>query len=46
MTEDDKCAPDGQICDRCQGTHNPQPGVTFVTSRKWSTDDDVETDEG
>lgn len=27
--------PDGQICKDCNGTHNPQPRVGFVTSRKW-----------
>ncbi len=35
MTEDDKCAPDGKHCDRCDGTHyNGRTGVTFITSRK------------
>lgn len=27
--------PDGQHCDQCTGTHNPAPGVTFVTARNW-----------
>ena len=30
-----KCAPDGLHCTQCQGIHNPQPGVTFMTSRNW-----------
>ncbi len=29
------CAPDGQHCDRCNGIHNPRPGCTFETARKW-----------
>jgi hypothetical protein len=29
------CAPDGQHCNHCGGVHNPQPDVTFVTSRNW-----------
>ncbi|WP_155771490.1 hypothetical protein [Mycobacterium asiaticum] len=33
-------APDGQHCTRCNGVHNPRPGVTFVTSRTWGTADD------
>lgn len=31
------CAPDGLPCATCNGTHNPAPGVTFVTSRNWWT---------
>jgi len=31
------CAPNGQHCRQCNGVHNPQPGVTFVTSRNWWT---------
>jgi hypothetical protein len=31
------CAPDGQHCRQCNGVHNPQPGITFVTSRNWWT---------
>ncbi|CPV78460.1 hypothetical protein [Mycobacteroides abscessus] len=27
--------PDGQHCTRCNGVHNPEPRVGFVTSRKW-----------
>lgn len=23
-------------CDRCNGTHQPRPGVTFETSRRWT----------
>jgi hypothetical protein len=33
------CAPDGQRCAQCNGTHNPQPGVTFTTGRNWWTTD-------
>jgi hypothetical protein len=43
MTEPTRCAPDGEYCHRCNGTHNPRPGTTFVTSRNWwstDTDDD------
>lgn len=29
------CAPDGQPCTRCNGVHNPRPGCTFETSRRW-----------
>lgn len=29
------CAPDGQHCTRCNGTHNPRPGCTFETARRW-----------
>lgn len=29
------CAPAGQLCTRCNGTHGPRPGVTFETARKW-----------
>lgn len=28
-------APDGAHCPNCNGTHNPQPGVTFITARRW-----------
>lgn len=27
--------PDGP-CTRCNGIHNPQPGITFVTTRRWT----------
>lgn len=27
--------PDGQLCNRHGGTHNPQPGVHWVTRRRW-----------
>lgn len=27
--------PDGQLCEAHSRIHNPAPGVTFVTSRKW-----------
>jgi hypothetical protein len=33
------CAPDAQYCPRCNGTHNPRPGVTFITARDWWTND-------
>jgi hypothetical protein len=39
------CAPDGEHCYRCYGVHNPYPGCRFVTSRKWSVDDDDEGQE-
>ena len=39
------CAPDGQHCTRCAGTHNPTPGCSYVTSRTWDTDEE-DTDEG
>ncbi|TVX97851.1 HNH endonuclease [Mycolicibacterium porcinum] len=29
--------PDGQLCEPCRGTHNPSPGVTWVTARRWWT---------
>lgn len=29
------CAPAGQLCTRCNGTHHPRPGVTFETARRW-----------
>lgn len=29
------CAPNGQHCALCNGTHNPTPGVTFVSARNW-----------
>ncbi|BBX11129.1 hypothetical protein MNVM_02100 [Mycobacterium novum] len=32
---DEDCAPDGELCTRCNGYHNPQPGTTFVTARNW-----------
>lgn len=32
------CAPDGQLCTRCNGVHNPRPGCTFETSRRWVTE--------
>ena len=38
------CAPDGEPCFRCNGTHNPYPGCTFITSRTWPTDDDEDDD--
>ena len=38
-------APDGQHCTRCNGVHNPRPGVTFETSRTWGPADDDEQDE-
>jgi len=39
--------PDGRPCPQCNGTHyDPASGVNFITARKWSTDDDVETDDG
>jgi hypothetical protein len=28
-------APDGQPCTTCHGTHNPAPGVTYITGRNW-----------
>ena len=37
-------APDGEVCFRCYGTHNPYPGCTFVTARNWTVNDD--DDEG
>ncbi|MCV7219846.1 HNH endonuclease [Mycolicibacterium elephantis] len=27
--------PQGVPCPRCNGTHNPRPGVSFITNRKW-----------
>lgn len=30
------CAPAGQHCPHCNGTHNPAPGVTFITARNWT----------
>jgi len=30
-----KRCPQGVLCLDCNGTHDPQPGVTFVTARKW-----------
>lgn len=27
--------PDGVACEACGGTHNPSPGVEFVTARRW-----------
>jgi hypothetical protein len=39
-----ECAPDGQVCFRHYGTHNPHPGCTFVTARRWAVDDDDEGD--
>ncbi|KMO82299.1 hypothetical protein [Mycolicibacterium chlorophenolicum] len=44
MTPNPKCAPDGDHCTRCNGVHNPQPGVTFVTSRTWGDDEQVDED--
>lgn len=35
---DGDCAPDGEHCKLCNGTHNPAPGVTFVTARNWRTE--------
>lgn len=35
-----RCAPDGELCYRCNGTHNPYPGCTYVTDRNWTVDDD------
>lgn len=29
------CAPDGMPCTRCNGIHNPRPGCTFETTRRW-----------
>lgn len=29
------CAPAGQHCARCNGTHHPRPGVDFQTARRW-----------
>ncbi|WP_156656020.1 hypothetical protein [Mycobacterium sp. 852002-51971_SCH5477799-a] len=40
MSTHPDCAPEGQRCDRCRGTHNPRPGVTFETSRTWGADND------
>ncbi|BCO57892.1 hypothetical protein MINTM005_31360 [Mycobacterium intracellulare] len=34
------CAPDGQHCAGCNGTHNPRPGVAFETARTWGDDED------
>jgi hypothetical protein len=34
-----KCAPDGQHRTRCNGTHNPAPGTTFVTARHWDLEE-------
>jgi hypothetical protein len=37
---DPSCAPDGHPCMDCDGIHNPAaPGVIFVTTRNWMTDD-------
>ena len=36
------CAPDGQPCHQCNGTHNPMPGVTFITSRNWTATNDTD----
>ncbi|MDT4942868.1 MAG: hypothetical protein QOJ34_2957 [Pseudonocardiales bacterium] len=35
-----RCAPDGQHCARCNGTHYPYPGCRFVTALTWPTDED------
>jgi hypothetical protein len=31
------CSPDGMHCATCNGTHNPTPGVAFITARDWWT---------
>ena len=33
------CAPGGQHCAACRGTHDPNPGITFITARNWWDDD-------
>lgn len=30
-----RCAPNGQHCPACNGTHHPAPGITFITARNW-----------
>lgn len=36
-TEQQHCGtPPGQPCQHCRGVHNPHPGITFVTTRRWS----------
>lgn len=42
VSTDPAHAPDGQHCNRCNGVHNPEAGVTFVTSRTWGPADDDE----
>lgn len=29
------CAPAGQHCARCNGVHDPRPGISFETARCW-----------
>ncbi|UGT99323.1 hypothetical protein KN246_14725 [Mycobacterium intracellulare] len=40
MSTPPDCAPDGQHCAGCNGTHNPRPGVAFETARTWGDDED------